>query len=660
MNNLEGQMSMFDASGTVALKSSASMDFGKHIGGARKEQWSARGLFITDILEMNEAEKVKFIKKDQIWKKPDYDQMINNGTEVIVAYAIKQVRDAIPSKPCITWKESDNKEAVEIKQKSFISFVSLIRDTLAGVKSREDFFDAQEEIRSLIIDPERSSRSFYVYPDKKYEGLLTTKLLRALSCTARTFSSESYSGYATEIKRKQFGVAKEQKVPAGWGIHFNDSKGYSRTACKKDTYYITKGHCIVESDIVTYEDALKKCKEYAKKVSGKKKSAFIPEQLEHVQRVGLEDVRNGRNVAGDDFLHDFNIRGGEFGEWMSEKDAQTSLNMAYEAFCDFADVLGIPRTSVSFDGRLSIAFGARGRGNAVAHYEPLREVINVTKMRGAGSLGHEMFHALDDIVGKKLGLSVMMTEAKHGCMPDSVRKVVDVMNYRPATEAEKAESRRRSLEISERRLRQVIDSYFRESGTFSDDDKKKRQSLIDAVVSDNSDPIYLDNARPSTGYTKSIGERTTKAILNLSDFKKTLTGHVIRRDSRDDIFRAWYALKLSRLSAATDKEMTVPSDYLINSKKMDECSAKDSFGYWASTCEMFARAGACYLADKLAEKGGKSDYLCGHSESCVGFKAARNGDGIEIIKAMPQGEERKRINAAISEMIEDLKSQKLL
>ena len=74
MNNLEGQMSMFDASGTVALKSSASMDFGKHIGGARKEQWSARGLSITDILEMNETEKVKFIKKDQIWKKPDYDQ----------------------------------------------------------------------------------------------------------------------------------------------------------------------------------------------------------------------------------------------------------------------------------------------------------------------------------------------------------------------------------------------------------------------------------------------------------------------------------------------------------------------------------------------------------------------------------------------------------
>ena len=44
---------------------------------------------------------------------------------------------------------------------------------------------------------------------------------------------------------------------------------------------------------------------------------------------------------------------------------------------------------------MSIAYGARGASKAAAHYEPERKVINLTKMKGAGSLGHEWAHALD-------------------------------------------------------------------------------------------------------------------------------------------------------------------------------------------------------------------------------------------------------------------------
>lgn len=54
--------------------------------------------------------------------------------------------------------------------------------------------------------------------------------------------------------------------------------------------------------------------------------------------------------------------------------------------------------------RLAIAFGSRGKGNALAHYEPSRAVINLTKMKGAGSLAHEFGHALDDMLGQRLGL----------------------------------------------------------------------------------------------------------------------------------------------------------------------------------------------------------------------------------------------------------------
>ena len=68
---MEGQMSLFntpEVSGTSALK--VSRDFGEHIGGARKELWSAGGINLEDLLDMNDAEKAKFVKKDNIWKKP--------------------------------------------------------------------------------------------------------------------------------------------------------------------------------------------------------------------------------------------------------------------------------------------------------------------------------------------------------------------------------------------------------------------------------------------------------------------------------------------------------------------------------------------------------------------------------------------------------------
>ena len=70
---------------------------------------------------------------------------------------------------------------------------------------------------------------------------------------------------------------------------------------------------------------------------------------------------------------------------MNQNDRQTSLNMGFEALKDLASALKISDKDIAYQGTLAIAFGARGSGNAAAHYEPLRTVINLTKMHGAGS-----------------------------------------------------------------------------------------------------------------------------------------------------------------------------------------------------------------------------------------------------------------------------------
>lgn len=638
---MEGQMSLFntpEVSGTSALK--VSRDFGEHIGGARKELWSAGGINLEDLLDMNDAEKAKFVKKDNIWKKPDYEQMVEAGVPKVVAYAIKEVRNAIPAKPYVSYFEQDDPEKVKYRMECYVKFVTMIRDTMSGVSSEEEFMEKQQVVYNQIVDPERSTR-YSISSKTEYTGLFQTKLLRAIRCNHQTFCN-----YIHYMEMEQFAVKKEDKVPAGWKIEKYSPDGFysrSRVGCIRDTYIVSKGYSVIEKNIPTYEEALCKCQEYAKQLRAKKprKASATPKQLKRVERTGLPDVRNGRDIVGEDFLKDFGIRGGEFGNWMSEKDAQASLNMAYEAFCDFADVLGIPLSSVSFCGRLAIAFGARGQGSAVAHYDPLREVINITKMKGAGSLGHEMFHALDDIVAKKLGLKKMMTESfEKEKIPESVRNVISAMQYRKATKEEIEAEKAKKIGNTEKLLQKCIDSVFPADG-LTDAQVKKRAELVRNIFADKEEHLI------------SIDGTATAAIEALSSYKKEVTGRVINKESRKDLFWTWY--RYERAVTASYNDMQMLSEYHKESKKMDDCTAKDKFGYWSSTVEMFARAGACYLTDMLRARGAKSDYLSGHSESCVGMDKNLNP-----VYAMPRGEERKAINAAIHDMIEDLKAKELI
>lgn len=111
--------------------------------------------------------------------------------------------------------------------------------------------------------------------------------------------------------------------------------------------------------------------------------------------------RNGRDITPEEFMRTFNIRGGQFGNWVKGDERQTHLNQAYDAFMDLSQAANIPPNAIGLNGELGIAFGARGSGFAAAHYETEQKVINLTKTKGAGSLAHEWWHALDHYLGGK-------------------------------------------------------------------------------------------------------------------------------------------------------------------------------------------------------------------------------------------------------------------
>lgn len=509
-------------------------DFGKKIGGARKDLQNilkTRSINVSDTVDWSDVEREQYITKKQVWKEPDYQQMLDDGIPRTVIFYIKNLRDSLPAKPHLS---------SEIYQNGYIDFVADVRDRAMHLRTEDDVLDFYDD----VFDGRYCSKSGY----RRYSalpaayGCMTTKVLRAVVSSLSSLESQANKKqflYTDEEKvKKEYRVLKytgKNLTQRGNILVYSDpfgttsylypaSKGNDKftdlESWQAGTFFLLSsksqivGYNFVSED-AAYQYALEYHKENGKAKGKQRKGKFTPEPLESIERQGV-DYRADKDISGNDMLEQFGFRGGEFGNWENQNDRQHNLNYAYDAFLDLAAALDIEPKDISLGGNLSIAFGARGHGSALAHYEPGRNVINLTKMKGAGSLAHEWGHAFDYYVAHALNLNR---------------------------------------------------TYFTSTAKFRE----------------------LQNAlkfKKGGGYTQ----------------------------------------------------------YYQDSLKQDTNYSRDSMGYWSSPCEMFARAFACYVKDKLAEKGIRSDYLCGHAESSI----------------FPQGEERIRINQQFDSMISNLKEQSIL
>lgn len=602
-------------------------DFGEKIGGAKKDLWKDRGLYTDDLDGMNEREAEKYVKKDNIWKKPNYQAMLDEGVPLGVVYYIKKALDSVNASP--QYFRRDNTPELRLaRQKQYIETVRQVQAIVEQVRTVEDAMGVCDRffVDNGYLEKEHgyASGSHYQVTKKGADNpIIGNKLFRAL----RVHSvSEFDRDYTRQAEKEQFGVAKEQKVPRGYELHYYDGKGYSRNGdWQEGTYYVTKGYSILQTNIATREAALQFAQEHAKGRSQNGKQRFVPPQLRHVTRTG-PDYRRGQEIVGQHYLDTFGFRGGEFGNWLNQNDRQASLNMGFDALKDLAFALHISDRDIAYQGTLAIAFGARGSGNAAAHYEPLRKVINLTKMHGAGSLAHEWWHGLDDYLGTQMGAKGFLSDQPRLYAP--MQKLIDAMKFKPESpeqaakraEQQNARMRTQAERWADSTMKYAVDRYG--------DDAAKEQyaSLKAAFVA--GEPGSADK---------------------LSDLKKSLSGHVIPKSDREQLYIYERIMREAKENPAPTVGK-VETDYYRNSKKMGDAYEKDG-GYWESNVEMTARAFACYVKDKLPYQ---SDYLVGHAESCVTVVFDK-ADNSEVVKAYPEGAEREAINAAFDEIMADLK-----
>lgn len=552
-------------------------DFGEKIGGAKKDFFS--NVKDIDFNSLNAA-TLKNVRKRSVWPEPNFKDMISNGTSRKVAMYIKLIRDAVPASP--GYKNYMSIDTLRSTGKNYVEYISDIRDNAMALKTEDDI------------------KNFYDSTIKKYLDFPFGR---------PTLNSLSH-GF---LNNKLFHLA------------------FYSDRINLDAEIVNNRFCLTQEEAELFGDKPSSRKSYRKPA----KQRFNPVLTGELVRIG-EDYRHGRDVTGEDFMKVFGFRGGEFGNWVNEAERQASMNHAFDALVDLAKSLDIATTDISLGGKLAIAFGSRGRGSAAAHYEPDREVINLTKIRGAGSLSHEWAHALDDIVGKELGIERFMTEVPNSsALPEPMKQLIASMQFRPATNEEIQED----IDKSSGYLKKGLYRYFGTLLTLSY--RKEIDSIVDNMVD------LVVTARKS-GDLRSNAELCDQSIKEI-----TLLADRIGKPADTAVSSSFRTTAHNVSGYIKNSKKGMKSEYMKNSESFGKTYAKADNGYWESTVEMFARAFATYSKDKL--KTDRCDYLNGHAESAYTLQ----DDGTKVC-AYPVGEERKRLNQCFDDLITWLKDEEIL
>lgn len=662
-------------------------DFGEKIGGAKKDLWASRGLLYEDLEELNDAEIKEYVKKDNIWKKPNYQKMIKEGYPRNVVYVYKIVRDSLSTKPRYYSDETIS---------SFIDSIQTVKQFVEKIKTMEDLakvtaHNAKRYEGMLRKSWNEDKTQFYQsininsYEfEKAYKKLIDKKWLFTED---ESILADYYILDANkfEVKEERGAIQLKYHQDAYSTIFFYDTlENKSKYENLHGYMIISKDRSLIIPNLETEEQAKNFILSIAKanqtneqekeKETRTRKVKYKPSVLDHVEMTGA-DYRGGMDVTGEDLMNVFGIRGGEFGNWLSDADSQQSLNHFYDSMMNLAYALEIDPKDISLNGKLAIAFGARGTGNALAHYEPLRKVINITKMRGAGSLGHEWIHALDNVSADVL-LKPNSTNGEKflsesniflGTPKEMLKLLTSVMKYELSREGAIQDAKDKLDKMKEHFKEDVL--YMCDKDAFPDDTWKSILKMIDDIVEESAS---------DTEYTNLIwNERKRKWIYDdrLSDKCQVLINFILKDKDIEPRIRKRHLrlfednveyLNQERRKVAgamkcyekyrNGEDIPLPmrdTKYYSDAKKIDELYSKFGHGYWQSQCELLARAGASWLHDTLSSLNIRDDYLVGHSESAP---IPLNG---ELIYTSPQGHEREVINQNFNDYVSFLKEQGL-
>ncbi|EEQ3968572.1 hypothetical protein KY584_001686 [Escherichia coli] len=391
-------------------------DFGEEIKGAAKHRYAQLAETLGKTLEDRDYATQPLSK---LFPKPDYAKLANEGADADTLAMIALYRSDIPAKTkhnTAGWGESIKKVRHSVSEmlNGTVSAKRLAEWMEGRMPSR--YADTWQLLRTL--PPSQMDRAsayrvvsgvYQAAGGKRYDPPQKLYSLRNKDNKgSNLFFSESRDELLA--KAKVWFAEQEEKSQA---------KGDEKTApspddkIRFDVYRNTRSGDI----FIAYGKNKMRVRGGFKSASDARKyiDSHRDELVRHVKEmreISREEQRNATNrdrtgperrkgnVSPEQFSDAFGFRGVQFGNYVEGPRRQADLNRAYDSLHDLAEVLNVPTKALSLNGRLGLAFGARGKGKAAAHYEPGEAAINLTKGNGPGALAHEWFHSLDNYFGR--------------------------------------------------------------------------------------------------------------------------------------------------------------------------------------------------------------------------------------------------------------------
>lgn len=593
------------------------VDVGEKIGGAKKDIWmpGERRLRLSDMEDMDSAQAFKVVNKKNVLEGV-FEDIQESGVDPGAGWMIDKVFKAIVPKP------DDTDEA----RKGYVAAIENLQEYFTTVKTLDDLKESlsqiKDEIRGYSLNPEEAELS------QKYNQAQTqfqkarqaeySKIVERLKGNGKkinyydaseeldTWSQKNRKSFFPDDLDKRY-YEERRKWEEREETNPQSKRNQYKTLGKRFLDAVTlKSQAFVDN----FNDAYRgKITDFSWMESSQPKKKVKKEKPKWSRIVPDEVEREGgqkMDFKPKDLLETFKIRGVEYGNWMDEESSQHHTQMLGESFLDLSDVLGIPLEQISYGGRLGIAFGARGSGAASAHYEPDKKAINMTKLRGGGSLAHEWGHFLDNVVSmlstnneKKFGFCSSGNIGENidpeiGQVFKELDDAINKGNVRPHKSEKLPEGKRlfwpfysKAPEADHPDPQAVMDKYS---------DAKKRRW-------DNKTGQYIE---------KPVYNQ--KVLKATADYIHTVTGKEVTYGEGTSAFYA------------ASRDMT-----------------KQKKSYWTKPDELFARAFEAYINKKMRTKGAKNTYLV---------------SGIPVNdKTMPYpvGEELEKLEKIFDKLIETLK-----
>lgn len=392
-------------------------DFGEKISGAKKDLWQRN----MDAIRAKLPDDIREITLSKHFPEPDYERLIEEGADKNRVAAMKAIRDMIPRKPTAGYKLRRWGELVKSLHETLGQIVS--PESEVSNEKLEEIFSKSPKIRNAVAlyrdlgfpaclhakdwNVEQGNGVSIWNGQKIKPGEVVTYAEHKDRWRTDIFSTnpnqaEAFKEVAAKIKEQ---IEREQLAAGDQPAQSRQTKFDVYHDRKEGKYFIGRKGLTsilrIKTGFETSKDAFNYIKDNRKEIEGR----WHDMKWQPTGRKEINDPREGKphrdgDVIPSQFSEAFGFRGVQFGNYVEGERRQQDLNHSFDALMDLSEALGIPTKALSLDGSLGLAFGARGTGSALAHYEPGEVAINLTKSGGPGCLAHEWFHALDHYFSK--------------------------------------------------------------------------------------------------------------------------------------------------------------------------------------------------------------------------------------------------------------------